>query len=117
MQVTSELIGNVRIIAVHGELDAGNVAQFRAVALPLLASPVKLLIDLSDTRFIDSSGMGAMIACQRHAAAAGGKMKLCGMSPQVRSAFELVRLHLLLDIHASREDALRAFTEGAPSTA
>ena len=110
MEVTSELIGNVRIIAVHGELDASNVTHFKAGVLPLLASPIKLLIDLSETQFVDSSGLGAMISCQRHAVAAGGRMKLCGMSQQVRSAFELVRLHLLFDIHSTREEALKSFS-------
>lgn len=111
MEVTSEFIGNVRIISVHGELDASNVTHFKESVLPLLASPIKLLIDLSATQFIDSSGLGAMISCQRHAVAAGGRMKLCGMSPQVKSAFELVRLNLLFDIHSTREEAIKAFPE------
>ncbi len=112
MNVTAETVGNVHIVAVHGELDAGNVDNFKSIIVPMLSSPIKLLIDLSDARFIDSSGLGAIISCQRHAAAAGGRIKLCGMSQQVRSAFELLRLHLILDIHATCADALQAFANG-----
>lgn len=113
MNVTSEMVGNVNVIAVRGELDASNVNDFKRIVLPLLASPIKLLIDLSQTQFIDSSGLGAMISCQRHAAAAGGRVKLCCLSKQVQAAFELVRLHLIFDINPTREGALQAFAEGA----
>lgn len=113
MDVTSEMVGNVNVIAVRGELDASNVNDFKHVVLPLLSSPVKLLIDLAQTQFVDSSGLGAMISCQRLAIAAGGRMKLCCMSKQVRAAFELVRLHRIFDIHPTREGALQAFAEGA----
>lgn len=109
MEVTSELLGNVHIVAVHGELDASNVNDFKNIVLPMLSSPVKLLIDLSETGFVDSSGMGAMMACQRTAAASGGKVKLCCLSKQVRSAFELIRLNLVLDINETRDEAINKF--------
>ncbi|WP_221793376.1 STAS domain-containing protein [Aquisediminimonas sediminicola] len=109
MEVTSELVGNVHIVTLNGELDASNVNYFKEMVLPLLTSPIKLLIDLSGIRFIDSSGMGAMISCQRHAAAVGGRLKLCGLSPVVRAAFELLRLQAILDINNTREEALQSF--------
>lgn len=113
MDVTSEIVGNVHIIAVSGELDASNVNEFKGVMMPLLSSPIKLLIDMSQTRFVDSSGLGAMISCQRHTAAAGGRMRLCCMSKQVQAMFELVRLHHFFDINSTREEALEAFAAGA----
>lgn len=109
MEVTSELLGNVHVVQVHGELDASNVNDFKDIVLPILSVPVKLLIDLSDTSFIDSSGMGAMMVCQRTAVASGGKVKLCCLPKQVRSAFELIRLHLVLDINETRGEALNKF--------
>lgn len=113
MEVTSELVGNVHVVAVHGDLDASNLQNFRAIVLPMLSSPIKLLIDLADVPFIDSSGMGAMISCHRTAAAAGGKVMLCCLSGQVRSAFELIRLNLILDICESRQAALKKLSEGS----
>lgn len=111
MNVTSEMVGNINVIAVYGELDASNVNDFKNFVLPLLASPIKLIIDLSHTQFVDSSGLGAMISCQRHAAAAGGKLKLCCMSKPVRAAFELVRLQFIFDIKETREEAIHEFSE------
>jgi anti-sigma B factor antagonist len=39
----------------------------------------------------------------------GGDVKLCGMLPQVRTVFELVRLHRIFDIYSTPEEAVRAF--------
>lgn len=113
MEVTSELVGNVQVVAVHGDLDASNIQNFRNIVLPMLSSPIKLLIDLTEVPFIDSSGMGAMISCHRTATAAGGKVQLCCLSEQVRSAFELIRLNLVLDICETRQGALDKLTEGS----
>jgi len=111
MEVTSELVGKVHIVAVRGDLDASNTQNFKKFVLPLLSSPIKLLIDLSNVPFMDSSGMGAMITCLRAAVAAGGKVKLCGLSEQVRAAFGLIRLDHIMDIASSREEALEKFNE------
>lgn len=111
MEVTSELVGKVQVVAVRGDLDASNVQNFKNIVLPMLSSPIKLLVDLSEVPFMDSSGMGAMITCQRTALAAGGKVKLCCLSEQVRSAFELIRLNLIMDIASSRSEALDEFSK------
>jgi anti-sigma B factor antagonist len=53
--------------------------------------------------------LGAFISCLRKVNAKGGDLKLYGMSKQVRGVFELVRMHRVFDILATREDAIRAF--------
>jgi anti-sigma B factor antagonist len=67
------------------------------------------VFDLSRLRFTDSSGLGALISCLRKVNANGGDLKLCAMSDQVRALFELVRMHKVFDIYATREEAVRAF--------
>jgi PAS domain S-box-containing protein len=56
-----------------------------------------------------ASGLGAMLSCLRQLSQKGGDLKLCGLSRPVRAAFELVRLHRVLDIHATRAQAIGAF--------
>jgi K+-sensing histidine kinase KdpD len=56
-----------------------------------------------------AAGLGAFISCLRKLNAKGGDLKLCGMSKQVRAVFELVRMHRVFDIHATSEQAVRAF--------
>lgn len=91
------------------ELDAGNADEFRRDIGPVLQSSTKVVLDLSRLRFVDSSGLGAMLSCLRQLTANHGDLKLCGMSKQVRTLFEVVRMHRIFDIYASQEEAARAF--------
>ena len=69
------------------ELDASNAGEFKRDIAPVLQANTKLVLDLSRLRFVDSSGLGAMLSCLRQLSAKSGDLKLCGMSKQVRGAF------------------------------
>jgi len=114
MNVTSELVGNIHVVTVIGDLDVSNVHDFKNFIMPMLGSPIKIIIDLSDAPFIDSSGMGAMIACWRMAVSVGGKIKICCLPKQVRESLELIRLDHILDIYMTRSDALDAMSNAHP---
>jgi anti-sigma B factor antagonist len=112
MQLAIETVGTVAITAIPvEELDAGNVGEFKRDIAPLLEAHSSLVLDLSRLRFVDSSGLGAFISCLRKLNAKGGDLKLCGMTKQVRAVFELVRMHRVFDILATKEDAVRAFQQ------
>jgi anti-sigma B factor antagonist len=98
----------VALIAVD-ELDASNAGEFKREIAPVLQANTKLVFDLSKMRFIDSSGLGAMLSCLRQLSARSGDLKLCNMSNQVRALFEIVRMHRIFDIYSSKEEAVKAF--------
>lgn len=109
MDIAVEKFGAVTIATLHGdELDAGNVQDFKRDIAPVLADNSNVILDLSHLRFIDSSGLGAMLSCLRQLNAAGAELKLCGMSKAVRAVFELVRMHRIFDIFDTREQAISA---------
>jgi anti-sigma B factor antagonist len=110
MHMAFDTVGNVVVAVVPvEELDASNAAEFKRDIAPLLDASARLVLDLSRLRFVDSSGLGAFISCLRKLNAGGGDLKLCGMSKPVRAVFELVRMHRVFDIVATREEAVRAF--------
>jgi anti-sigma B factor antagonist len=110
MELSIDRIGDVAAVAVPvDELDASNASELKRDIAPLLQANSKVVLDLTAVRFMDSSGLGAMLSCLRQLTAKKGDLKLCGMSKQVRGAFELVRLHRIFDIHGSRADAVLAF--------
>jgi anti-sigma B factor antagonist len=110
MQLTFEKIGDVAVSVVPvEELDASNAGEFKREIASLLDAHAKLVLDLTRLRFVDSSGLGAFISCLRKLNAKGGDLKLCSMSKQVRAVFELVRMHRVFDILATKEEAVRAF--------
>ena len=91
------------------ELDASNTGEFKRDIAPILQAHPRLILDLAKVRFVDSSGLGAMLSCLRQLSARNGDLKLCGMSKQVRALFELVRMHRIFDIYGTQEEAVRAF--------
>jgi anti-sigma B factor antagonist len=116
MAIAFDHVGDVTLATLPmEELDASNSAEFKSDIAPLLDATTKLVLDLGRVRFVDSSGLGAFISCLRKLNAKGGDLKLCGMSEQVRAVFELVRMHRIFDICATREDAVFAFGGGNPS--
>lgn len=110
MEIPLENVDGVAVAAVPvDELDASNSGEFKRDIAPVLAANSKLVLDLGQLRFVDSSGLGAMLSCLRQLSAKNGDLKLCGMSKQVRALFELVRMHRIFDIYGTREEAVDAF--------
>jgi anti-sigma B factor antagonist len=110
MQATIERVGDVTVAVLPGEsLDASNAKAFRQDIASVLATGAKVIFDLSNVQFIDSSGLGALLSCLRHVHAAGGQLKLCALAKPVWSLFELVRMDRIFDILATRGEAIDAF--------
>ena len=110
MEIPVDNIDSVAVATVPvDELDASNAEEFKRDILPVLQTNTRLVLDLSRLRFVDSSGLGAMLSCLRQLSAKSGDLKLCGMSKQVRGLFELVRLHRIFDIYGTKEEAVHAF--------
>ena len=110
MTIKYDTMGDVTIVIMPmDELDASNSWEFKRDITPVLEGTTKIVFDLGRLRFLGSSGLGALISCLRTMNAKGGDVKLCGMSKQVRTVFELVRLHRIFDIHGTKEEAAHAF--------
>ena len=110
MEIAVDKMDDVAVAVVPvDELDASNAGEFKRDIAPVLEANTKLVLDLSRLRFVDSSGLGALLSCLRQLSAKGGDLKLCGMSKQVRALFELVRMHRIFDIYGTREEAVKAF--------
>ncbi len=110
MKFEMEEMGRVVILTPEGDvLDANNSPAFKQDVSPFLEPGSQVIFDLSGMRFIDSSGCGALLSCLRKLKAKGGDLKLFGLSKQVRSFFQIIRLDQILGTHETRDDALKAF--------
>lgn len=110
MTTTEKGVSPALIIRVPGKaLNAQASKAFRAEAMDKIKGQKRVVIDLSDLTFVDSSGLGVLIACLRNVNGAGGDLKLCGLGAEVRALFELVRMHHLFAIYNTCDEAVRAF--------
>ncbi|WP_243371370.1 STAS domain-containing protein [Geotalea sp. SG265] len=111
MNLQTELKNNIVIIYVNEErLDAHNSGELKAEVQKMFEQGQKnMLIDLKDVRFIDSSGLGALVSGFKNAISHQGNLKLSTLQSQVRSMFELTRLHRVFEIFPSTAEAIETF--------
>jgi anti-sigma B factor antagonist len=100
----------ITVVVPKGDLDMAAADQMKRVLSGLVnEGSVKLLVDLGNVGYIDSSGMGALVATLKVARAAGGDLYLCALQDDVRAIFEMTRLIKAITIHATRGEALAAW--------
>ncbi|MDY0190367.1 MAG: STAS domain-containing protein [Desulfuromonas sp.] len=111
MNVTVAEHGAVVSLSLQEErLDAHNSNELKTQLLNLFEEgKSKIIIDLASVRFIDSSGLGALVSGFKNASSREGSLKLCGLQTQVKSMFELTRLHRVFEIFPSIDEALASF--------
>jgi len=111
MNLKTEAHSTVMVIFVREErLDAHNSGELKIEMNRLFESGTKsLLIDLKEVRFVDSSGLGVLVSGYKNASTKQGSVKLCGLQTQVKSMFELTRLHRVFDIFQTVDEALESY--------
>ena len=114
MELTAEKVGDVLVVGIPSDhLDASNAKEFKRAMAPLLRENTRIAFDMDELSFVDSSGLVAILGCLREVNANEGDVKLFSMAKPVRALFELVRMHRIIDILETRDEALRAF-QAAP---
>jgi len=116
MNITLENKDGSTLLRFHEErLDAHNSKELKDYLLELLDNGAKaLVLDLSEVRFVDSSGLGALLSGHKNAGLRDGRFALAGVQPRVQSMFELTRLTRVFDIYLRVEDALANSTGETP---
>ena len=107
MNVTQETHGSATLFIVEGQVDMHTSPELRGhlrAALGSQASP--LAVDLTDVAFIDSSGLATLIEALQAVGKYQGKLRLCGLSPEVRKLFDLAQLSTIFDLRDTRAEAV-----------
>jgi anti-sigma B factor antagonist len=95
--------GNARVIRVTGPLTLTNLFDFQTAARNEKTKPI--IVDLTEVPYMDSAGLGAVISifasCQR----TGREFGICGVSPRIRTLFQVTHCDGLLPCYESIEAA------------
>lgn len=107
MNLYAEARGGALVVHVDEErLDAAIAIRFKDLMREVTAQPsTRVVLDLSEVEFLDSSGLGAVVAVMK-ALAPGRRLELAGLRPNVEKVFRLTRMDSVFRIHTSVEDAL-----------
>jgi anti-sigma B factor antagonist len=106
MNTDLDEIVNFSVLRVNEKrIDAHNSPALKDQILELIESGNKrIVVDMSAVRFVDSSGLGVLLSGYRNAASCQGELVLSGLQPQVKSMFELTRLHRVFKIYPSIDE-------------
>lgn len=107
MDLVSEDFGDTRVITVEDDrIDAVVAIQFKDQMRDMTTEgPTRILLDLSKVMFLDSSGLGAVVAAMKQVGA-GRKLELAGLSPKVKKVFTLTRMDTVFTIHLDVNSAM-----------
>jgi anti-sigma B factor antagonist len=89
----------VVVLALKGEVDLATAPDVREMLIRLVSSGiVRIVVDLSDVTFIDSSGLGVLAAAAKRLDAANGWLRVRKPAPQARQILELTALDQVLEL-------------------
>lgn len=103
---TFQPLGGIICLALSGDLDLASVATFRAHLAMTARDTEGLLLDLRDLRYLDSTGINALLDTYRASGPFGRRIALVGVSPNVRRILSVLNLQPLMPEFVSVEDAL-----------
>ncbi|MEQ8367268.1 MAG: STAS domain-containing protein [Roseicyclus sp.] len=116
MKMSFEPRGEIGVVRVEeARIDASVAIEFKDQFKDLTdGSETNVVLDLSAVDFLDSSGLGAVVAA-RKLLGAGRVLELAGLTPAVGKVMTLTRMESIFPIHADLEAALAAYGPRDPS--
>jgi anti-sigma B factor antagonist len=104
------LDNGIEVIRPERRLNMVSAPRLASVVGGLIAAGrTRIVIDLSGTEFIDSSGLGALVSCLKKTRQAGGDLRIAGPTQHVLTVFKLTNLDRVLKTVPTAELAAAAF--------
>ena len=77
----------------------------------------RIVLDLGNLNFVDSAGLGALIAARTSAVCRGAEIKLANLTKKMRDALTITKLATVLDVYDSVEAAVNSYPQSGPTPA
>ncbi len=112
MEITERRSGDVVILEFFGRLaiGAGDSQARERIATLLAAGERKVLIGMAGVKFLDSSGVGELVAAHNAATSVGARIGLAQLSPRVGELLKITQLIGVLEVFDSLEEGLSSFS-------
>jgi anti-sigma B factor antagonist len=111
VKITNRQVGDVTVVDATGRITLGEGASvFRDMIRDLATKGnKKILINLSDVSYIDSSGIGEMVSSFTTVTNHGGQLKLLGLTKRVKDLLQINKLYTVLEVFEDESSAIRSF--------
>ena len=112
VKLTTRQVGDVIVIDATGRITLGEGAStFRDLIRDLATKgDKKLLVNLGDVSYIDSSGIGEMVSGFTTVTNHGGQLKLLSLSKRVKDLLQITKLYTVFEVFDDEAAAVRSFS-------
>ena len=109
--MSSRQVGDVTVVDANGRITLGEGASvFRDVIRDLAAKGnKKILVNLADVSYIDSSGIGEMVSSFTTVTNHGGQLKLLSLTKRVKDLLQITKLYTVFDVKDDEAAAVKGF--------
>ena len=110
MEIEVTQADGITVVEPRGEIDSRAADQVKRTLTELIeGSRSRLLVDLTAVPYIDSTGLGILVAAMKQARAAGGDVRVCGLQKEVLSIFGVTHLVKIIAVYANRQEAISSW--------
>jgi len=111
IQLNSRQVGDVNVIEVSGRITLGEGSSALRDALSAMVAQhqKKILLNLAAVPYVDSSGIGELVAAFSSVTKSGGQLKLSNLTKRVKDLLHISRHDMLFDIHEEEGGAIQSF--------
>jgi anti-sigma B factor antagonist len=107
--IKQETVGDAVVLRISGQMrEMGADALREELDQLVAAGHFKLIFDLGEVNFVSSTGLGQMMRAYRQAVSNGGYLRVVNPQPLVEEVFRFTKLHTLIGIFPTVEEALAA---------
>lgn len=106
MELNYEIRDSYAEVKMDGRLNMVSAPKLREFVSEVIADGSnRIVLNLKDTAFMDSTGLGALIGCLKAARQAGGDLRIAAVQPQVKMVLQLTSMDKVLTTYDSAEAA------------
>jgi len=111
LKLNTRQVNDVTVIDVSGRITLGEGSSVIRDAVRDLTARGnrKILLNLGDVSYIDSSGVGELVSGYTSVTNAGGTLKLLSLTKRVKDLLQITKLYTVFDVHEDEAHALRSF--------
>ena len=111
VKLTTRQVGDVTVMDVAGRITLGEGSSVLRDAMRDLVSKnqKKILLNLGEVSYIDSSGIGELVSGFTTVTNGGGALKLLNLNKRVKDLLQITKLYTVFDVHEDEASAIRSF--------
>jgi anti-sigma B factor antagonist len=114
LKLNTRTENGVTIIDCNGRIVFGEEsALLRDTVKKLIGENSQIVLNLADITYIDSGGLGTLVALYTTAHNAGGSVKLANLTQRVGDLLQVTKLLTVFEVYDSEEKAVESFKKGA----